>query len=48
MDTEGGFIARLDNYLRDTDSGYAVNHGVGGDTTTMMLERLGLHELAVK
>ena len=41
MDTEGGFIARVDRYLRDTNSGEAINHGVGGDTTTMMLERLG-------
>lgn len=40
MDDEGGFIARLDLYLRDTSAGTAVNHGAGGDTTTMMLVRL--------
>ena len=40
MDSEGGFIARVDRYLQDTDSGTATNHGIGGDTTTMMLERL--------
>lgn len=40
MDDEGGFIARLDRYLRDTVYGTAVNHGIGGDTTTMMLARL--------
>lgn len=40
MDTEGGFIARLGHYLNDTGAGEAINHGVGGDTTTMMLARL--------
>lgn len=40
VDSEGGFISRVDRYLRDTGSGTAVNHGVGGDTTTMMLDRL--------
>lgn len=40
MDDEGGFVARLDRYLRDTDGGSAINHGVGGDTTDVMLSRL--------
>jgi lysophospholipase L1-like esterase len=39
-DDEGGFIARLDKYLRDTGGGTAINHGVGGDTTDVMLGRL--------
>ena len=40
MDDAGGFIVRVGRYLRDTGCGNAVNHGVGGDTTTMMLARL--------
>ena len=39
-DDEGGFVARLDRFLRDTNGGVAVNHGVGGDTTDMMISRL--------
>ena len=39
-DSEGGFIKRLDWYLRDNQIGEAYNHGVGGDTTEMMVERL--------
>ena len=39
-DDEGGFVARLDRYLRDTDAGSAINHGIGGDTTDTMIERL--------
>jgi lysophospholipase L1-like esterase len=39
-DEVGGFIARVGHYLADTDAGSSVNHGVGGDTTTMMLARL--------
>jgi len=39
-DDEGGFIARLDRYLQDTGSGLAINHGVGGNSTDMMLVRL--------
>jgi len=39
-DTEGGFVARLDRFLRDTDGGIAINHGIGGDTTDMMISRL--------
>ncbi|MCX8278035.1 MAG: GDSL-type esterase/lipase family protein [Dehalococcoidia bacterium] len=39
-DDEGGFVARLDRFLRDTDAGIAINHGIGGDTTDMMIERL--------
>lgn len=40
MDSESGFIVRLDRYLRDTGIGEAINHGIGGDTTSMMLARL--------
>lgn len=40
MDGEGGFIVRLGRYLSDTGAGEAINHGIGGDTTTMMLARL--------
>lgn len=40
MDDEGGFIARLDRYLRDTGAGTAINHGIGGDTTDVMIARL--------
>ena len=39
-DTEGGFVARFDRYLQDTNAGSAINHGVGGDTTDVMLTRL--------
>ncbi|MBT3995671.1 MAG: hypothetical protein HOF01_07710 [Chloroflexi bacterium] len=39
-DDEGGFVARLDRFLRDTDGGIAINHGIGGDTTDMMISRL--------
>jgi len=39
-DTEGGFVARLHRFLRDTDGGIAINHGIGGDTTDMMISRL--------
>lgn len=39
-DSEGGFIARLDRYLQDTESGSAINHGIGGDTTDVMIARL--------
>jgi lysophospholipase L1-like esterase len=39
-DDEGGFVARLDRYLRDTESGTAINHGTGGDTTDVMRNRL--------
>jgi lysophospholipase L1-like esterase len=39
-DDEGGFIARLDRYLQDTGAGMAINHGVGGNSTDMMLVRL--------
>ena len=39
-DDEGGFVARLDRFLRDTNGGIAINHGVGGDTTDMMISRL--------
>ncbi|MDE0593112.1 MAG: GDSL-type esterase/lipase family protein [Dehalococcoidia bacterium] len=39
-DDEGGFVARLDRFLRDTDAGIAINHGIGGDTTDMMINRL--------
>ena len=39
-DDEGGFVARLDRFLRDTDGGTAINHGIGGDTTDMMISRL--------
>jgi lysophospholipase L1-like esterase len=40
MDTEGGFVARLDRFLRDTGGGSAINHGIGGDTTGVMIDRL--------
>ncbi len=39
-DDEGGFVARLDRFLRNTNGGIAINHGVGGDTTDMMISRL--------
>jgi len=39
-DDEGGFVARLDRYLRDTEAGTAINHGIGGDTTDVMCNRL--------
>jgi len=39
-DDEGGFIVRLDHYLRDTNTGAAINHGIGGDTTDVMIDRL--------
>jgi|OM-RGC.v1.014422951 lysophospholipase L1-like esterase len=40
MDDQGGFIARLGRFLTDTNSGSAINHGIGGDTTDVMIERL--------
>lgn len=40
VDSEGGFIARLDRFLQDTESGSAINHGIGGDTTDVMIARL--------
>jgi len=40
MDDEGGFIARLDRYFQDTNAGSAINHGFGGETTDVMIERL--------
>jgi lysophospholipase L1-like esterase len=40
MDDEGGFVARLDHYLQDTNAGTAINHGIGGDTTDVMIQRL--------
>ncbi len=39
-DDEGGFVARLDRYLQDTNVGSAINHGIGGDTTDVMIDRL--------
>lgn len=39
-DDEGGFVARLDHYLKDTNAGSAINHGIGGDTTDVMIDRL--------
>lgn len=40
MDSAGGFVARLDRYLQDTETGTAINHGIGGDTTDVMVARL--------